>query len=130
MELSCERTSMPIGGRLASMGAGAALASIGACAMMCWVFCIPFLGHFMWPLAVAGLGLRYLVTPTAIRFRHPLRKPRRIAFRSVEMRGLHNNWCANQMLFTLFCTVWVKQAKFSAWALATTGAANNVMVLP
>jgi hypothetical protein len=130
MELSRERTSMSVGGRLALMGSGPALALIGACAMMHRVLCIPILGRFMWPLAIAGLGLRYLVTPTTVRFGHPLRKPRRIAFRSVEMRGLHNNWCANQMLFTLFCTVWVKQAKFSAWALATTGAANNVMVLP
>jgi hypothetical protein len=90
------------------MGAGGALASMGACAATRRVLCIPILGCFMWPLAVAGLGLRYVVTFTAIRFGHPLRKPQWIAFRSVEMRGLHNNWCANRMLFALFCTLWVK----------------------
>ncbi len=130
MELSCERTPMSVEGRLASMGSGAALALIGACAMTHWVLCIPILGHFMWPLAITGLGLRYLLTPTTTRFGHPLRKPQRKAFRSVEICGLHNGWCANRMLFTLFCTVWVKQAKFCVWALATTGAANDVMVLP
>ncbi len=130
MELSCEGTSLSVGGRLALMGSGAALALIGACATTHWVLRIPILGCFMWPLAIAGLGLRYSVTPSAVRFGHPFRKPRRIAFKSVEMCGLHNDWCANQMLFALFCTVWVKQAKFRAWALATTGAANDGMVLP
>ena len=27
----------------------------------------------MWPFAMAGLGLRYLVMPLAVRFGHPLR---------------------------------------------------------
>ncbi len=112
------------------MSSGAALALIGACTTTRRVLCIPILGQLMWPLAIARLGLRYLVTPTAVRFGHSLRKPRWIAFRSVKMHGLHNDWCANRMLFALFCTVWVKQAKFRAWALATTGAANNVIVLP
>jgi hypothetical protein len=90
------------------MGAGAALASMGACRTSHRLLRIPILGRFMWPLAVAGLGLRYLVTLTAVRFGHPLRKPQRIAFKSVEMRGLYNDWCANRMLFALFRPVWVK----------------------
>ena len=34
---------------------------------------IPCHGRFIWPFAVAGLGLRYLVTPWAVRLGHPLR---------------------------------------------------------
>ena len=37
----------------------------------------------MWPLAVAGLGLRYCVTPLTERLGHPWRKPSQIALRNV-----------------------------------------------
>ncbi len=52
---------------------------------------MPIRGHFMWPLAVAGLGLSYLVTPAVLRFGQPFKKPRLIALSKVEMRGLHKD---------------------------------------
>ncbi len=33
-----------------------------ACMSFCLVLPMPICGHFMWPLAVAGLGLRYFMT--------------------------------------------------------------------
>ncbi len=60
-----------------------------ACTSVCLVLCMPIRGHFMWPLAVVGLGLRYLVTPAELRFGHPFKKPHLIALSKVEMRGLH-----------------------------------------
>ncbi len=59
---------------------------------ICCVLCMPWCGRFMCPFAVAGLGLRYFVTPFAVRLGHPLRYPRGIAFGSVEMRGLQRYW--------------------------------------
>ena len=52
---------------------------------------MPWCGRFICPLLDAGLGLRYLVTPVEVRFGHPLRNPRRIAFRRVDNLGLHND---------------------------------------
>jgi hypothetical protein len=52
---------------------------------------MPWHGCPIWPLAVAGLGLRYLVTPSFVRLGHPLRYPRQIALRRVEICGLHSN---------------------------------------
>ncbi len=54
-----------------------------ACILFCLVLIMPIRGHFMWPLAVAGLGLRYLVTPATLRFGHPFKKPRLIALSKV-----------------------------------------------
>ncbi len=34
---------------------------------------IPLRGCFIWPLAIAGLGFRYLVTPFAVKLGHTLR---------------------------------------------------------
>ncbi len=85
---------------------------------------------FMYPLVVAGLGLRYFVTPAAVSFGHLLRYPQWIAFKSIEILGLHKDWCANRMLLALFCTVCMKKALFvglCAWVLAQSGAANRVM---
>jgi hypothetical protein len=97
---------------------------------ICWhlVLWIPCQGHCICPFAVARLGFRYLVTPFAVRFGHPLTYPRQMAFSRVEIRGLHNDWCANWMLFAFVCTVHVKKAIWMArwaWALAITGAANG-----
>ena len=39
------------------------------------VLLIPCPGHFMWPLAVSGLGLRYLVIRFAVMLGQPLKKP-------------------------------------------------------
>jgi hypothetical protein len=62
---------------------------------LCQVLLIPWLGHFMWPFAVAGLGLRYLRISFLDRFGQPFRKPVRTAFNYVKKFGLHNDWCAN-----------------------------------
>ncbi len=53
------------------------------------VLLIPCRGHFICPLAVAGLALRYLFINFSLRFGHPSRKPCRTALRSVEIFGLH-----------------------------------------
>ncbi len=91
---------------------------------------IPWHGLCICPFAVARLGLRYLVTPCSVKFRHPLRYPWWIALRSVKISGLHSSWCARRMLFALFCTVCVKKvicvvAEW-AWALELTGAAGKI----
>ncbi len=80
--------------------------SVRAVVHMLW---IPCPGRFMWPLAVAGLWLRYLITPLAVRLGHPLRYPRWFALRSVEIFGLHKAWWANLILFVSVCTVCVKK---------------------
>jgi hypothetical protein len=103
---------------------------------------IPWWGRFMWPFAVAGLGLRYLVTPLAVKFGHPLRKPLRMALSRVDIRGLHRDWWANFMLLALVRTVWVNKLTcfdegfffsdvvafpplLQAWALAHTRTASG-----
>ncbi len=68
------------------------------------VLCIPWLGLFMCPLAVAGLGLRYFRINFLLMFGHSIRNPCRVALRSVEMFGLHNDWCANSTAFACICT--------------------------
>jgi hypothetical protein len=55
----------------------------------------------MCPFADAGLGLRYLVIPVAVRFGYPLRKPRLMALRSVDSHGLHDDWWENLTLLVL-----------------------------
>ncbi len=62
------------------------------------VLCIPCLGHFIWPFAVAGLGLRYLLISFMLMCGHPFRNPHQVAFDRVDIFGLHNNWCTNFML--------------------------------
>ncbi len=47
------------------------------------------------------MALRYLVTPLAVKFGHPLRKPLRMALSRVDIRGLHRDWWANFMLLAL-----------------------------
>ncbi len=56
---------------------------------------IPFLGRFMCPLAVAGLGFKYLVTSSSDRLGHPFKKPFRKAFKREDILGLHIAWCPN-----------------------------------
>ncbi len=55
------------------------------------VLLIPCLGLFMQPFIVAGLGFRYFRIIFLLRLGHPLRKPLRTAFSSVEILGLHND---------------------------------------
>ena len=52
---------------------------------------IPFLGRFMCPLAVAGLGFRYFVTSSLLRSGHPLRKPFFNAFMRLDIVGLQSD---------------------------------------
>jgi hypothetical protein len=54
---------------------------------------IPFLGRFMCPLAVAGLGFKYLVTSSSDRLGHPFKKPFRKAFKREDILGLQIAWC-------------------------------------
>jgi hypothetical protein len=82
---------------------------MGRCGGHGVVLQIPWWGRFMWPFAVARLGLRYLVTPLAVKFGHPLRNPLRMALSRVDIRGLHRDWWANFMLLALVRTVWVKK---------------------
>ena len=74
---------------------------------------------FMWPFAVAGLGFRYLRMSFSVIYGHPRRKPRRTAFKSVEIFGFPNDWCANRTAFTRVRTEWVKAAiavGIASWA--------------
>ena len=49
----------------------------------------------MCPLAVAGLGFKYLVTSSSERLGHPFKKPFRNAFNREDILGLHIAWCPN-----------------------------------
>ena len=71
-------------------GAGVALGGAGRRVLL-----IPWRGLFMWPFAVAGLGLRYFKISFSVMLGQPRRNPRRTALSSVEIVGLHNDWCAN-----------------------------------
>jgi hypothetical protein len=61
-------------------------------------------GCFMWPLAIAELGLRYLRSNFSERLGHPLRNPLRTVFRRVKILGLHRDWWANLMALAQVCT--------------------------
>jgi hypothetical protein len=79
---------------------------------------------------VAGLGLRYFVTPCTVRLGHPLRYPRRSALRRVDIFGLQNDWWANRMLFAFIRTVCVKHelsVTMFARASENSGAAGGIM---
>ena len=71
---------------------------------------IPFLGHFIWPFAVAGHGLRYFVTNVLLRFRHPLRKPFLNAFMSEDSLGLPTGWCVNFAALARILMEWANAA--------------------
>ncbi len=68
-------------------------------------------GCFMWPLAIARLGLRYLSISFLHKLGCPLRNPLHTAFNNVEIFGLHNNWCANFTPFARVRTECVKDAR-------------------
>ncbi len=78
--------------------------------MLCHVLRMLFRGSHMCPLAVAGLGLRYLKTPFTVKLGHPLRYPHRMAFTRVDTCGLHRDWCAKWMQYALLRTVCAKKA--------------------
>ena len=58
----------------------------------------------MCPLAVAGLGFKYLVTNSSDRLGHPFKKPFPKAFRIKDIFGLHITWCPNLTVLALVCT--------------------------
>jgi hypothetical protein len=49
----------------------------------------------MCPLAIAGLGFKYLVISSSDRLGHPFKKPFRKAFNREDILGLHIAWCPN-----------------------------------
>ena len=73
---------------------------------------MPYRGRFMHPFAVAGLGFRYFNIISSEMYGHPLRKPRRVALRSLDILGLHNAWCWN---FILFALVLIECANMAEW---------------
>ena len=62
----------------------------------------------MWPLAVAGLGLRYLSISVSEMLGHPFEKPFCVTFRSADILGLHKDWCENLTLLALVELEWEK----------------------
>ena len=56
------------------------------------VLLILYPGHFMWPLAVPGLGLRYLVIRFTVMLGQPLRKPFCVAYSNDDIMGLPSDW--------------------------------------
>jgi hypothetical protein len=100
----------------------------GAAVVLGVLLCMPLRGRFMCPFAVAGLKLKYFNTNISLMLGHPRMNPCQIALRSVEIRGLPNNWWENLTAFTLVLMEWVNDAMsgFSgAGWLGTGGAAVN-----
>ena len=71
---------------------------------------IPFLGRFICPFTVAGLGFKYLVTSSSDRLGHPFKKPFRKAFKREDILGLHIAWCPNLTVLARVCTECVNMA--------------------
>ena len=103
----------------------------GTCWIVCGVSCcgvdlvfvlvlwIPWRGRFMCPLALAGLGFKYLRISYWEMLGHPFRKPFCVALRSLDILGLHSDWCANLTLLALVEMEWAKTATYligSDWA--------------
>jgi hypothetical protein len=106
------------GATIAATGSNGTLSVVGPFGR---VLRMPCLGRFMWPLAVAGFGLRYLRINCSFIFGHPLTKPLRTALRRVEILGLHSKWWANSTALALVCTECVNVAKVkSGWASETS----------
>jgi hypothetical protein len=74
---------------------------------------IPCRGLFMCPLAVVGLGLRYLRINFSLIFGQPVKKPCRVAFSIIENFGLQNDWCA---IFTAFALVHTECVNAAVWS--------------
>jgi hypothetical protein len=89
---------------------------------------MPWQGRFMCPFAMAGLGFKYFNPNFLLMLGHPWMNPRQIALRSMEIRGLPNNWRANLTVFTLVLMEWVNDPMLgfsSAGWLGTGGAVVN-----
>jgi hypothetical protein len=80
------------------------------------VLCIPCHGCFIWPFAMATLGLRYLFISLTLMYGHPFRDPRLVGLRRVDIFGLHNDWCANLTLLARVCIECKNKApSYMAW---------------
>ena len=86
---------------------------------------MPCRGRFIWPLAVAGLGLRYFSISSSEMLGHPFKKPFLVALRSLDIFGLHNDWWAN---FTLFARVEMEWTKLAASCAGGVGSTRLVVV--
>ena len=102
------------------------------------VLLIPLFGRFMCPLAVAGLGFKYLVTSSSDRLGHPFKKPFRKAFNRDDIFGLHIAWCPNLTVLALVRTECVNMAmaafEFTVFvdcgARAISGPARDWLLIP
>ena len=93
----------------------------------------------MCPLAVAGLGFKYLVTSSSDRLGHPFKKPFHRAFNSDDIFGLHIDWCPNLTVLALVRTECVNMATTASFevtvfvecgARAISGPACDWVLLP
>ena len=82
---------------------------------------MPCRGRFIWPLAVAGLGFKYLMMSVSEILGHPLRKPFRVALSSLDIVGLHSDWCAN---FTLLALVLIECVNAATCSVSFVRAAS------
>jgi hypothetical protein len=80
------------------------------CVTLGQVLLMPWRGRFMWPFAVAVIGLRFFRMNVSFIMGHPLRNPHRTALRSKEILGLHRDWCANLTALARVCTECVNAA--------------------
>ena len=104
--------------------------TIGCISVLFFVFgvvlLIPCCGLFICSCAVAGLALKYLWINFSLWFGYPSRKPRQTALMSVNIFGLHTDWCANLTPFALVLMDCVKLATFGTPSCASDG---NVYLL-
>ena len=82
------------------------------------VLCSPCHGCFMYPLAVAGLGLRYFNINSSVMNGHPFKNPLRVALMSFDIFGLPSDWWAN---FTRFARVFTECANAPTCWIACVG---------
>ncbi len=75
----------------------------------------------MWPFAVTVLGLRYLRINRSDKMGHPLRNPRRMALRRVEILGLHRDWWENFTALARVLTECVNVARVVPGSLVSIG---------
>ena len=78
--------------------------SFGAVGVLGVVLRSPCRGRFMYPFAVAGLGLRYYNINTLVMNWHPFKKPFCLALMSFDIFGLPRDWWANFTRFALVFT--------------------------
>ena len=70
----------------------------------------PLRSHFICPLKVVGLGIRYFCTVFAIRCGVLFKKPALIALSNEDIGGLHKLWCKNFTSFSLLVWWYEKDA--------------------